>query len=312
MSKLSSSLNQSVIRGFWISLFILHVYSALVNWSLQGAWYIRFHWCCCQAGDPNCCYDTFQCSSLLLHPHSDQCVKITLAHSASTTSWTGKQLAVCMNLANIWLLSKDHWPVRRQNVSRDKHLVNMVVAFYSVTLKIYQHVFIKGSIVSLNVLPRHYKLPTAVIFDFRRHGPKTCWSQKLIIELPCSNALMPQISFKIWICVSSNDLVATTQPVNYITCWLQGKNICRCIGARVQAKCCILMAESWPQVLLWFCIANKDDKYPGVCNKAKLTCPTGKVPLYASFPVAMGATGGPDGSDLTACDQTFWFRFKST
>lgn len=34
------------------------------------------------------------------------------------------------------------------------------------------------------------------------------------------------------------------------------------------------------------------------------TCPTGKEPLYASFPVAMGATEGPDGNDFTACVQT--------
>ncbi len=103
-------------------------------------------------------------------------VKVILAHSKCTASWTDKQLAVCMSWGNIWLLSKDHWPIRCQNVSHDKHLVNMVVALYSVALKVHQHVFIEGSIVSLNILPRHCKLPTAIIFNLRRHGPKTCWS----------------------------------------------------------------------------------------------------------------------------------------
>ncbi len=102
--------------------------------------------------------------------------KVILAHSAGTASWTSKHLAVCMSWGYIWLLSKDHWPICRQNVSHDKHLVNMVVALYSVALKIHQHVFVKGSIVSLDILPRHRKLPTAIIFNLRRHGPKTCWS----------------------------------------------------------------------------------------------------------------------------------------
>lgn len=102
--------------------------------------------------------------------------KVILALSACTASWTGKQLAVCMSWSNIWLLSKDHWPICCQNVSHDKHLVNMMVALYSVALKVHQHVFVKGSMVSLDILPRHCKLPTAIILNLRRHGPKTCWS----------------------------------------------------------------------------------------------------------------------------------------
>ena len=120
----------------------------------------------------NCCHDTFQCSSFLSHLHSNH----SQVHSAGTASWTSKQLAVCMSWGDIWLLSKDHWPICCQNVSHDKHLVNMVVALYSAALKIHQHVFVKGLIVSLDILPRHRKLPTTIIFNLRRHGPKTCWS----------------------------------------------------------------------------------------------------------------------------------------
>lgn len=102
--------------------------------------------------------------------------KMILAPSTCTASWTGKQLAVCMSWGNVWLLSKDHSPICCQNVSHDKHLVNMVVALYSVALKVHQHAFVKGSTVSLNILPRHCKLAAAIVFDLRRHGPKTCWS----------------------------------------------------------------------------------------------------------------------------------------